>query len=149
MKSPSKVYRVRTKKLVNNVFYHLCPSRLALQEYISGIQLLIVLSLQIASWIFSDLYMPTFVGKKISIYGVTFLENHWIYAFLLMPQSPHSKLLVEFFENVSLKTEGVEEAMICSVKIRSENIRMTWNSSLFPFGMIAIFLNVMALQYCK
>ena len=93
--------------------------------------------------------MPAFVGKKNSIYGVTFLENHWIYAFLLMPQSPHSKLLVEFFENVSPKTEGVEEAMICSVKIQSENMKMTWNISLFPFGMIAIFLNVMALQFCK
>ena len=93
--------------------------------------------------------MPTFVGKKISIYGVTFLENDWIYAFLLMPQSPHSKLLVEFFEYVSTKTEGVEEAMIYSVKIQSENMKMTWSISLFPFGMIAIFLNVMALQYCE
>ena len=69
--------------------------------------------------------------------------------FLLMPRSSHSKLLEEFFENVSPKTEGLEEAMICSVKIQSENMTMTWNISLFPFGMIAIFLNVMALQFCK
>ena len=39
--------------------------------------------------------------------------------------------------------------MICSVKIQSENMKMTWNISLFPFGMIAIFLNVMTLQFCK
>ena len=69
--------------------------------------------------------------------------------FLFMSQSPHSKLRVEFFENVSTKTERVEEAIICSVKIQSENVTMTWNISLFPFGMIAIFLNVMALQFCK
>ena len=66
-----------------------------------------------------------------------------------MPQSPHSKPLVEFFQNVSPKIEGVEEAMICSVKIKSENMKMTWNISLFPFDMNAIFLNVMALQFCK
>ena len=35
--------------------------------------------------------------------------------------------------------------MICSIKIQSENMKMTWNISLFPYGMIAIFLNVMAL----
>ena len=64
-----------------------------------------------------------------------------------MPQFPRSKLLVENFENVSPKTEWVEEAMISSVKIQSENMKMTWDISLFPFGMIAVFLNVMALQF--
>ena len=39
--------------------------------------------------------------------------------------------------------------MICSMKIESENMKMTWNISLFPLGMIAIFLNVMALQFRK
>ena len=53
-----------------------------------------------------------------------------------------------FWKSVSPKT-GVEKTMICSVKIQSENIKMTWNISLFPFGMIAIFLNVMTLQFCK
>ena len=63
---------------------------------------------------------------------------------------PHSKLLVEFFENLfPPRQKGLEEAMICSVKIQSENMKMTWNISLFPFGMIAIFLNVMTLQLCK
>ena len=57
--------------------------------------------------------------------------------------------IVESFENVFPKTEGVEEATICSVKIQSENMKMTWNISLFPFGMIAIFLNVVALQFFK
>ena len=35
--------------------------------------------------------------------------------------------------------------MICSIKIESENMKMAWNISLFPFGMIAVFLDVMAL----
>ena len=39
--------------------------------------------------------------------------------------------------------------MICSIKVQSENMKMTWNSSLFPFGMIAAFLNVMVLQFWK
>ena len=63
---------------------------------------------------------------------------------------PHSKLQVEFFENLfPPKAEAVEEAMTCSVKIQPENMKMTWNINLFPFVMIAIFLNVTALQFCK
>ena len=50
-----------------------------------------------------------------------------------------------FWKSVSSKIVGVEEAMICSIKIQWENLTMTWSISLFPFGMIAIFLNVMAL----
>ena len=46
---------------------------------------------------------------------------------------------VEFFENLSPKTEGVEEAMIWSIKIQSENMKMTWNISLFTFCMICNF----------
>ena len=65
-------------------------------------------------------------------------------------RSYHSPLLKTrgriFWKSVSPKTEKEwEEAMICSIKIQSENIKMTWNISLFPFGMIAFFLNVMAL----
>ena len=39
--------------------------------------------------------------------------------------------------------------MIFSVKIQSQNIKKTWNISLFRFGMLLIFLNVMALQFWK
>ena len=64
--------------------------------------------------------------------------------------SPHSKLLAEFFKNLfPPRQKRLEEAMICSVKIQSQNMKMTSNMSLFPLGMIAIFLNVMTLQYCK
>ena len=34
--------------------------------------------------------------------------------------------------------------MISSIKIQLENMKMTWNNSLFPFGMIAVLLNVVA-----
>ena len=36
--------------------------------------------------------------------------------------------------------------MICSVKIQSKNMKMIWNISLFPFRMIAIFLNARCLH---
>ena len=35
--------------------------------------------------------------------------------------------------------------MICTIKIQPENMKMTWNISLFPFDAIGIFLNVIAL----
>ena len=47
------------------------------------------------------------------------------------------------------RNKGWEEEMICSIKVQSENMKKTWNISLFPFGMIANFLNVMALQFWK
>ena len=80
-------------------------------------------------------------GKDFSIYGVSFPENHWINAFLLMPQSLPLKNPGKMFWKCFLQDRRVEEAMICSVKIQPENMKMTWNISLFPFGMIAIFLN--------
>ena len=62
------------------------------------------------------------------------------------PPVPHSKLLVDFFENLfPTRQKWWEEAMICSIKIQPENMKMTWNISLFPFDAIGIFLNVIAL----
>ena len=143
--------QVRTKKLVNSVFYHPYSSRLASGiPFLYFFKLLRVLSLQQnACWISSDLYIPTCAGKIFQFMVFTFLENHWTFAFLLMPQSPTQNSWLNFLKIYSHKTKGVEEAMICSIKIQSENMKMTWNISLFPFGMIAIFLNVMTLQLCK
>ena len=88
-------------------------------------------------------------GKNFSIYGVHILRKSLNLCFFTHAPVPHSKLLVEFFENLfPQRQKGLEEAMICSVKIQSENM-MTWNISLFPFDMIAIFLNVVALKFCK
>ena len=89
-------------------------------------------------------------GKNFSISGVHILRKSLNLCFFTNAPVPHSKLLVEFFENLfPPRQKGLEEAMICSVKIQSENMKMTSNISLFPFGMIAIFLNVMTLQFCK
>ena len=80
------------------------------------------------------------------------LFNLWcshsqIYAFLLMPQSSTQNSWQNFL--FPQRQKGWEEAIICSIKMQSENIGITWNISLFPFVMIAIFLNVMALQFWK
>ena len=101
--------QVTTKKLVNSVSYHSFPSRLASQGYIFlyFFKILRVLSLQNTCWIFSDLYIPTCAGKVFLFVVFTFLENHWIYAFLLMPPVPHPKLLVEFFEDLFLPGYGL------------------------------------------
>ena len=65
-----------------------------------------------------------------------------------MPRSPLKTPGRTFWESVSPKAEEVEEAMICSsIKIQSENMKMTWNISLFTFCMIAFFVNAMALQF--
>ena len=81
---------------------------------------------------------------------LTFLENVLNLCFFTHAPVPHSKLLVEFLKNLfPPRQKGLEEAMIYSVKIQSENTKMTSNINLFPFGMIAIFLNVMTLRFCK
>ena len=89
-------------------------------------------------------------GKIFSIYGAHILRKSLNLCFFTHTPVPHSKLLVEFFENLfSQRQKGLEEAMICSVKILSENMKMTSNIRLFSFGMIAIFLKVMTLQCCE
>ena len=91
--------------------------------------------------------IPTCVGNIFSIYGVHILRKSLNLCLFTHAPVPHSKLLVELFENLfSQRQKGLEEAMICSVKIQSETIKMTWEISLFPFDMIAIFLIVMTLS---
>ena len=82
-------------------------------------------------------------GKFFLIYGVHILRKSLNLCFFTHAPVPHSKFLVEFFENLfPRRQKGWEEAMICSIKIQSENMKMTWSISLFPFGTIAIFLNM-------
>ena len=86
---------VAIKKLVNSVFYHPCPSRLASGIYsyilLYFFKLLRVFSIQNACWIFSDLYIPTCVGKFFSIYAVHIPTKL---------SKPLKTLLVEIFENL-------------------------------------------------
>ena len=75
-------------------------------------------------------------GKYFSIYGVHILRKSLNLCFFTHAPISHSKLLVEFFENLfPRRQKELEEAMICSVKIQSENMKMTLNISLFQFGV--------------
>ena len=75
-----------------------------------------------------------------SIYGVHIprkcIESMHFYSC----PSPPLKTQGSIFENLfPPKTEGLDEAMACSIKIQSENIKMTWNISLFTFCMVFNF----------
>ena len=62
------------------------------------------------------------------------LENELNLCIFTHAPVPQSKLQVQFFENLfppRAKNKWVEETMICFNKIQSENIKMTWNISLF------------------
>ena len=103
---------------------------------------------------FSDLYFAPCRGKFFSIYGVHIprkcIESLHFYS---CPSSTLKTPARIFLKSVSPKTEEVEEAMICSIKIQSEDMKMTWNI-FFLFYFIffiffLIFLNVMVLQFWK
>ena len=75
--------------------------------------------------------------KNLSIYDFHILRKSLNLYFFTHAPVPHSKLPVEFFENLfPPRQKGLEEDMICSIKIQSENMKMTSNISLFPFGRI-------------
>ena len=71
----------------------------------------------------------------------TFLENALNLGFFTHAPDPHSKLQAEFFKNFFHPTveRGRESHMVCFIKIQSENIKMTWDTSLFIFCMICSF----------
>ena len=79
-------------------------------------------------------------GKNFQFMVFT-LENELnLCIFTLAPVS-YSKLQAQFSENLFLpgtKNKGVGETMIC-FKIQSENMKMTWNISLFICLMIHNF----------
>ena len=150
--------QVRTKKLVNSAFYHLCPSGLASQGYIFlyFFKLFRVLSLQNACWIFSDLYIPTLWEKFFNLwcshsknvkkslnakhknaFNLCIFTHAWV---------PHSKLFDWiFWRSAFPKTEGVEEAMICSNKIQSDKMNVTWSITLSAFSLSVVsFVNFLA-----
>ena len=90
---------------------------------------------------FSDLNIPPCVGKKFQ-FMVSTLENELNLCIFTHAPVPHSKLQVQFFENLFLpraKDKEVEETMICFIKIQSENMNMTWSISLFICFMIYKF----------
>ena len=141
--------KVRTNKLVSRAVLF---TTLVLQDYTQGY----ILHISLNSLGF---YLPRmllefyltcifqYVGENFSMM-FSFLENALNLCIFTHAPVPHSKLQLEFFENLFLlRRKGWRK--LHNIQIQSENMRMTWNISLFLFGMIAIFLNAMALQFCK
>ena len=73
-------------------------------------------------------------GKKIHFMVFTFLENTLNLCIFTHAQLPTQN-------SVSLKTKGGEKAMIFLIQIQSENMKITWNISLFIFCMILLKSN--------
>ena len=79
-------------------------------------------------------------GKFFSIHGVHIPRKciefmHFYPCFNPLLKIP-GKIL---WKSVSPKTKGVEETMTCFIKIKSENMKMTWNIGLLIFCMICNF----------
>ena len=87
---------------------------------------------------FSDLYIPLCVGKSFQ-YMAFILENALNLCIFTDCPVLHSELHVQFFEKnlfpPRVKNNRVEETMICFIKIQSENMKMTWNISLFSYNL--------------
>ena len=88
---------------------------------------------------FSDLHIAPCRGNFFSIYGVLIprkcIESLHFYSY----PSPALKTPARIFlKSVFPKTEEVEEAMICSIKIQSEDMKMTWNI-FFLFYFIFLY----------
>ena len=69
----------------------------------------------------------------------TFLENTQYLCIFTDAPILHSKLQVEFLKFVSPKKKRVGETLIYFIKIQSEDMKVTWNISLFIFCMICNF----------
>ena len=129
----------RTNKLVNSVVYHLCPSILASGIHLYFFKLLWILSLSRMLVKFSLTCIFHHVWEKFFNLWCSHQKMNCIFTHNLVP---HSKLQVTFFENLfppRAKNNGVEETMICFIKIQSENMKMTWNIGLFICCMIYNF----------
>ena len=136
--------QVRTNKMVNNVVYHPCLSRLASSIHLSFFfKLRRVLSLQNACWIFSSLYIPPCIGKNFQIMVFTLRENA-LNRFLLIPQFPTQNSRQKFLKICFSQDERGGETMICFIKIKLEIMKMTWNIGLFILCMIYDFFKYLS-----
>ena len=135
--------QVRSNKLVNSVVYHLWPSILASGIHPCLSRLLRILSRSRMLVQFSLTCIFHHVWKKDQFIVFT-LENELNLCIFTHVPLPHSKLQVQFFENPfppKAKNKGAEEAMICFIKIQSENMKMIWNFSLFIICMCCMIYN--------
>ena len=134
--------QVRSSKLVNSFVYHLCLSILA--SGISSPYFLNSLGFHLSpECLFNFLWLvySTICGKNFQFMVLT-LENELNLCIFTHAPVIHSKLQVQFFENL-FPPKGQEQRggrQLCFIKVRSENMKMTWNISLYVVWFI-IFLN--------
>ena len=95
-------------------------------------------------WIYSNLVYSTINGEKKLIYGVHIPRKCIEYMHFYSCQFPIQKSRQDFWKTLSPKMKEVEKTMICFIKIQSKNMKMT-----LYFVWFTIFLNVMALHFCK
>ena len=131
--------QVRTNKLVSSVFYHPCHSRLASGIHHYFFKLLGVLSFSRMLVQFSNLCIPPCVGKIFSgVYIRKCIESMHFYSLFSSPfKTPDTIFGKSVFPRT--KNKGVEKTNICIIKNQLENMKMTWNISLFIFCMIYNF----------
>ena len=118
-----------------------------------------MISLRNSFWIFSQTLIFHHVWEIFKVMKFTFLENALLRG-IFTHASPLSKLALKFLSSRPRQTEapcliptgsilskfcfshqqtGVEEIMICYIKIQSENMRMTWNIRFLIFSLICNF----------
>ena len=130
--------------MVNSVVYHPCTSRLA-----SRIHLSYFLYLN-ACWIFSNLYIPPFVLKSFKFMLLTFLENGLNRCIFMQVPVPHSELQPEIFENLfPPRRKGWRKLGFALSKFNQKIWRWLGTLVYLYFAWFVIFLNVIALQFCK
>ena len=134
--------QVRTKKLVNSAGYHPLSFKISLKGtsfHVSLNSLGFYLSPECLLNFFWLVY-SIMRGKNFSIHGVHIprkcIESMHFYSCSSPPLKTPGRV---FWKSVSPKTKWVEETMIFFIKIQSENMKMTWNISLFIFCMICNF----------
>ena len=128
------------------------------------------LSRMFVEFFLKPVYSTMMVGKNFQIYGI-YISRKCVEAFLPMPPSQW-KLSSKFlsspsslpacqaegnysfpidsaFSKIPQQQKGMEETLVCFIKIQSENLNMTWNISFLYFVRFLNFSNVAALGFFK
>ena len=91
-----------------------------------------------------------FLSRMLVEFSLTWIFHHlweklfnlWCFIPRKCIESMHFDLFPRiFWKFVSPKAKGVQETMICFMKVESENMKTTWNISLFIFSMICNYTN--------
>ena len=117
-----------------------------------------------------NLYISPWLGKIFKFMCAHSKKMHWILTFFLIPShsTPYSKLFPKSLlsprqaEKLLISPDSIfhkicfpqqqkreEETMIGLTKIKSGNMKMTWNIRLFTFCMICNFIKCMTLKFWK